>query len=205
VASLTRERIIDTAVNMADRDGFESVTLRRIAVELGVHVTSLYNHLPTRDAVTDGMVERLLDEADLPRGPVGWEEWVRRFFAAVGELAELHSGAFTALQRRPVQGPSAAATFEVALAAFHRAGLGPAEAYYAVKATALTALAVGEERGLRTSGQLLETSLEDLSEAEFPNIRGLGTADEPEAAWDFALEVLVSGLRSRVRRAKTTA
>ena len=202
MASLTRERIIDAAIGMADRDGFESVTLRRIATELGVHVTSLYNHLPTREAVTDGMVERLLAEADLPLEPVGWEEWVRRFFTALGVMAERHPGAFTALQRRPVQGPSAAATFEVALAAFDRAGMAPADAYHAVKATALTALAVGEERGMRSSGQLLETSLEELSESEFPNIRRLGEADQPEAAWAFALEVLVSGLRARMRRLK---
>ena len=200
MALLTRERIIDAAVHMADRAGFESVTLRRIAADLGVHVTSLYNHVPTREAVTDGMVEQLLEEADLPRAPVGWEEWVRRFFTALGEVAERHPGAFTALQRRPVQGPSAAATFEVALAAFDRAGLGPADAYYAVKATALTALAVGEERGMRSSGQLLATSLEALSEEEFPNVRKLEVADQPEEAWAFALEVLVSGLRSRMRQ-----
>ena len=64
---------------MADRDGFEGVTLRRIAAELGVHVTSLYNHVPTRDAVTDGIIERLIEEAKLPTSPVPWEEWVRSF------------------------------------------------------------------------------------------------------------------------------
>jgi hypothetical protein len=67
---LTRERIIDTAIALADRDGFEAVTLRRI------------------------------DEAKLPVSPVGWEEWVRGFFAAIAGLAENHPGAFTALQRR---------------------------------------------------------------------------------------------------------
>ena len=65
---LTRERILRTAVAMADQDGLDAVTLRRIAAELGVHVTSLYNHVPTRDAVTDGIVETLLEEAGLPAG-----------------------------------------------------------------------------------------------------------------------------------------
>ena len=62
-AQLTRERIIGTAIELADRDGFEAATLRRIAAELGVHVTSLYNHVATREAVTDGIVERLIEEA----------------------------------------------------------------------------------------------------------------------------------------------
>lgn len=200
MANLSRERIVATAIAMADRDGYDQLTLRRLAAELGVHVTSLYNHVATRDAMTDAMVEQMLEEADLPRQAVRWEQWVRRFFAAMGATADQHPGAFTALARRPVQGPRAAATFEVALAAFARAGLSPLDAYSAVKATTLTALAVGEERSLRSSGQLLATAVEDLPEAAFPQVRALSSLDQPEPTWDFILEVLVSGLRARIRR-----
>src|SRR3954452_25618644 len=119
--ALTRERILRTAVRLADRDGPDAVTLRRIASELGVHVTSLYNHVPTRDAVTDGIVELLLDEAKLPTGPVAWDGWVRDFVNGVIGIAGTHPGAFHALQQRPVQGARAAASFEVALAAFREA------------------------------------------------------------------------------------
>src|SRR3954454_4823495 len=118
---------------MADRDGLDAVTLRGIAGELGVHVTSLYNHVPTRDAVTDGIVELLLDEAKLPTAPVSWETWVQRFFEAISTIASTHPGAFMTLQQRPVQGPRAAASFEVALAAFTRAGFSSTDAYAAVK------------------------------------------------------------------------
>src|SRR5690349_844831 len=100
MATLTRERILRTAVAIADRQGPEAVTLRRIAAELDVHVTSLYNHVPTRDAVTDGIVEVLLDDAKLPTDPVHWETWVRRFFEAMTTIAVAHSGAFHALQQR---------------------------------------------------------------------------------------------------------
>src|SRR6185503_11396267 len=106
---------------MADRDGFGAVTLRRIAAELGVHVTSLYNHVPTREAVTDGIVELLLDEAKLPTGPVAWDDWVRRFVDGVIGIAATHPGAFHALRQRPVQGARATASFEVALTAFTEA------------------------------------------------------------------------------------
>src|SRR5512138_3624093 len=103
---------------MADRDGLDAVTLRRLAGELGVHVTSLYNHVPTRDAIVDGIVELLIAEAHLPGNPRSWEEWVREFVAAIGEVAAAHPGAFAALERRPVQGERATASFEAALAAF---------------------------------------------------------------------------------------
>jgi AcrR family transcriptional regulator len=202
VPPLTRDRILATAIAMADRDGFEAVTLRRIAAELGVHVTSLYNHVPTRDAVTDGIVERLIAEAKLPSTPVSWEEWVRSFFAAIGTIAVTHPGAFTALQRRPVQGPDASATFEVALAAFAKAGFSPEDAYYAVKATSLTALTVGLERGMAVQGLMPETAVEALPPESFPHVRDLAHGVDPEAAWSFSLETLVSGLRAQLRRSR---
>lgn len=203
VAVLTRELIVQTAVRMADRDGFEAVTLRRIARELGVHVTSLYNHVPTREAVTDAMVEALIEEAKLPSRAVGWEEWVRSFFTAIGTVASTHPGAFTALIRRPVQGPRATTSFEVALDAFTRAGFDEEDAYGALKVTALTAMTVALERSMASRGERLETALEDLPEESFPHIRRLGGDRDPEVAWAFTLETLVAGLRSQLRRRRS--
>jgi AcrR family transcriptional regulator len=202
-AVLTRERIIATAIEVADRDGFEAATLRRIAGELDVHVTSLYNHVSTRDAVTDGIVERLIEEADLPVEPVGWEQWVRSFVERIGDVATRHPGAFAALQRRPVQGPRANASFEVALAAFAKAGLEPQDAYGAVKATALVALSIGEEKSLASSGVVAETHVDELPLDDFPHLHALANTSSEDAAWWFTLETLVSGLRAQIRRRKT--
>ena len=80
---LTRDQILWAAIRIADDEGPEAITLRRISTALGVHVTSLYNHVPTREAITDGIVEVLLAEAKLPTHPVPWEEWVRHFFSAM--------------------------------------------------------------------------------------------------------------------------
>src|SRR4051794_7232049 len=130
--ALTRERILQAAVQLADRDGPDAVTLRKIAGELGVHVTSLYNHVPTRDAVTDGIVELLLDEAKLPTGPVAWEDWVRQYIDGITGIAATHPGAFHALQQRPVQGARAAASFEVAMVAFTDAGFSTGDGFAAI-------------------------------------------------------------------------
>jgi AcrR family transcriptional regulator len=202
-ATLTRDRIIATAIEIADRDGFEAATLRRIAGELGVHVTSLYNHVPTREAVTDGIVERLIEEADLPVELAGWEQWVRSFVEGIGEVASRHPGAFAALQRRPVQGPRAAASFEVALAAFAKAGLAAQDAYGAVKATALVALSVGAEKSLASSGAFAETQVDELPPEDFPHLHALADIWSEDDAWSFTLEMLVAGLRAQVRRLKT--
>jgi len=203
VPPLTRERILRTAVRIADREGPDAVTLRRIAAELDVHVTSLYNHVPTRDAVTDGIVELLLDEAKLPTGPVTWETWVQRFFEAVGTIAATHPGAFMALQQRPVQGPRASASFEVALAAFTRAGFTPADAYAAVKTVAFLALAVGVERSMLARGETPETNVAELPAHAFPLVRAIAADTVPEEAWAFSLDAVIAGLRAKLRRRKS--
>jgi AcrR family transcriptional regulator len=196
--TLTREQILRTAIRIADRDGPEAATLRRIGAELGVHVTSLYNHVPTRDAVTDGMVEVLLAEAELPTRPVPWEEWVRRFFAGMLLIGARHPGAYHALQGRPVQGPRAVASFEIALAAFTQAGFGAADAYAAVKTVVFLAAQVGFERSKAARGEALETRLDDLPAESFPLVRAVAAAAEPEDVWAFAAETVIAGLRAQL-------
>ena len=204
MAALTRDRILRTAVVIADRDGPEAVTLRRIAAELDVHVTSLYNHVPTREAVTDGIVEVLLGDAKLPTQPVSWETWVRRFFEAITAIAATHPGAFHALQQRPVQGPRATASFEVALAAFTKAGFSLPDAYAAVKTVSLLALMVGAERSMLARGEMQETDLSALAPESFPLVRGVAAEAGYEDSWAFSLETQVAGLRSQLRRRKRT-
>ena len=200
MAALTRERILQAAVRLADRDGPDAVTLRKIAGELGVHVTSLYNHVPTREAVTDGIVELLLDEAKLPTTPVPWEEWVRRFIAGVGEVAATHPGAFHALQQRPVQGARASASFEIAMVAFTEAGFSEADAFAAVKAASYLALMIGVERSLVARGEQHETQLDELPVETFPLVRSVSEEiADPEYLWSFGVETLVAGLRAQLQ------
>jgi AcrR family transcriptional regulator len=197
--ALTRERILRTAVRLADRDGPDAVTLRKIAGELGVHVTSLYNHVPTRDAVTDGIVELLLDEAKLPTGPVTWDEWVRRFVDGVVGIAATHPGAFHALRQRPVQGARATASFEIGLAAFAEAGFSAANGFAAIKAASYLALMIGMERSMVARGELLETQLDELPAASFPLVRSVASdVTDYEYVWAFGLETLIAGLRAQL-------
>ena len=198
MSALTRERILQTAVRLADREGPNAVTLRRIASELDVHVTSLYNHVPTRDAVTDGLVELLLDEAKLPTGPVAWDGWVRQFTDAIIGIAATHPGAFHALQQRPVQGARATASFEIALAAFRTAGFSAADAFAAIKTAAFLALMIGTERSMVARGDMPETQLDELPAESFPLLRSVASDADYESVWTFGVETLIAGLRTRL-------
>ena len=198
--SLTRDQILRAAIRIADDEGPEAITLRRISAALGVHVTSLYNHVPTREAISDGIVEVLLAEADLPTHPVPWEDWVRHFFAAMGEIPTTHAGAFHVLQHRPVQGSRATASFEIAVAAFVQAGFSTLDAYAAVKTVVFLAAAVGMERSKTARGEMLETRMDDLPVDGFPLVRSVAVTARPEDVWPFALETVIAGLRAQLAR-----
>lgn len=198
---LSRERILQCALAVADKDGLDAASLRRVASELGVHVTSLYHHVPTKEALLDGIVEELLACADLPLGEIPWDEWVRTFVDEIARLAVEHAGGFAVLMRRPVQGPRATATFEVGLEAFHRAGMTPHESYAAVKSVALAVLGCCLEQAYAVKGELdaLRTDVESLSWQDFPVLReATATADDIDLVATVR-EVLVAGLAARFR------
>jgi AcrR family transcriptional regulator len=69
---LTRQRVLDAAVALADRDGVGSLSMRKLATELGVEAMSLYHHVASKEAILDGIVDVVFGEIELPSGDVGW-------------------------------------------------------------------------------------------------------------------------------------
>lgn len=204
---LSRPRILATAIAMADRDGLDEVTLRRLAAELDVHVTSLYNHVATRDAVVEGMVETLIDEAAFPVEPLPWESWIRRIAASMQAVAVRHPGASAAFFRQPGKGMAAAATIECGLAAFEAAGLPPQESYEATRATFLTVLGLTADELARhgRGGSVEEGDYKELAAEQFPRIRQLGAMVNTIERWSFLVDALVAGIGVRIaERARST-
>jgi AcrR family transcriptional regulator len=199
---LTRARIVTTALDLADREGLGAVTLRRLAARLGVHVTSLYNHVPTKEAVLDGMVEGLVVEARLPTGTLGWEEWIRRFAAAIRAVAHAHPGAFEAFHHRPIQGLQAAQATEAALAAFHTGGFDELAAYNAVKSTsaAVMGLVLDDLARLRTPD--LPSDLGTHPPERFPHLRRIEAIAAQADTSTYLIDALVEGFAANLRRSK---
>ncbi len=77
-AKLTRKKILRSAVAMANRDGIESLSMRKLAGTLGVEAMSLYNHVTNKDDVLDGMVELVALEIELPPIDKDWKKALRK-------------------------------------------------------------------------------------------------------------------------------
>jgi AcrR family transcriptional regulator len=75
---LNRERVLHAAVLLADEHGIESLSMRRLAKELGVEAMSLYNHVANKDEILAGMIDLVTSEIELPADEADWKTAVRR-------------------------------------------------------------------------------------------------------------------------------
>lgn len=86
---LTRDRILQAALRLADEDGIESLTMRRLARHLGVEAMSLYNHVKNKNDLVEGMVDLVLEEIELPDGDE-WDAAIRRCAISAHETLLRH-------------------------------------------------------------------------------------------------------------------
>ena len=87
---LTRERILHTALDLADEEGIESLTMRKLGLLLGFEAMSLYNHVANKDDVLDGMLDLVLAECDLPAAGGDWETAARSSAISVHAALRRH-------------------------------------------------------------------------------------------------------------------
>src|SRR5947208_17177660 len=70
---LSRERVLQAAIRLADEGGIASLTMRRLARELGVEAMSLYNHVASKGDLVDGIVDLVVGEIELPSTAEEWD------------------------------------------------------------------------------------------------------------------------------------
>jgi AcrR family transcriptional regulator len=75
---LSREKVLRAALQMADKDGLEALSMRNLAQALKVEAMSLYNHVSNKEAILDGLVELVASEIDLPAIGCDWRAAMRQ-------------------------------------------------------------------------------------------------------------------------------
>jgi AcrR family transcriptional regulator len=127
VATLTRERIVATALRLADRDGLERASLRRVADELGVTPMALYRHVASKEDLLDGMADLLYAELEEPGAAGDWWEDLATLARATRRSLRKHPGAVS-LFSRPIAGPYGQRLVDRLLGALRRGGFYEPEA-----------------------------------------------------------------------------
>jgi AcrR family transcriptional regulator len=92
---LTRERVVQRALQLADKEGIEAITMRRLGSLLGVEGMALYTHVRDKEDLLTAVGVRLLDELDLePRAHDDWRGRIEAVALAWAELRARHPRAF---------------------------------------------------------------------------------------------------------------
>jgi len=204
---LSRERILAAAADLADREGLEAISMRRLGQELGVQAMSLYNHVPNKDAILDGLVERVLTEIDLPKAEPDWEPELRRCALSAHAALRRHPWACS-LAMLPAFGPASLAArlryIESLLQTLRQAGFTSRQASYAYHALdshtfGFTMWELGHSAPLDAA--VAEEALRAVREGDYPYVLEHAAehdADSGDDPTDFAfgLELIFAGLRS---------
>ena len=97
---LTKERILLAAVELADREGLESLSMRNVAQELDVVPMALYRHVANKDEMLDGMVDIVVGEIDPPETDVDWKLAMRRRILSARRMLQRHPWAARVIESR---------------------------------------------------------------------------------------------------------
>ena len=204
--SLTRERIVQAALDIVDREGLRGLSMRRLGAELGVDPMAAYYHVPNKEALLDAIVEAVMAEIDLagddPSAPP--EERILIAARAYRDVLLAHASAVPIVLSRGPSTPQAMRPVELLTGILRDAGLPPAQALAGMNAIAAT---VRGTVGMVADGPAEAPTPEQMaalaarfSPEEFPNLSeaALCSPDFMGADFEFGIRALARGLLSSV-------
>jgi AcrR family transcriptional regulator len=121
-APLNRERVLRAALVLADRDGIESLTMRKIGQELQVEAMSLYNHIANKDDILDGIVDLVFSEIALPSDRTDWKTAMRQRAISARDVLLRHPWATSLMQSRTKPGPATLRHHDAVIGRLREAG-----------------------------------------------------------------------------------
>ena len=218
---LSREGILTAALQLVDAEGVERLSMRRLAMRLGVDPMAIYRHVPDKAAVIAGMVELVFGEFQVPHieriVPVDADAWrakVRAFAAAYRNVVHAHPNLIVYLVTHiEASLPAVLTVGEYLATALHEAGLSPLQVVTASNLIIdyLNGFALGESSGrLGQPGQYDDffALLAALPDDRYPTMRAIyGTLDEPtlHAHATDGLELILAGIASWLPRDISTS
>ncbi|MCW3013488.1 MAG: Transcriptional regulator, TetR family [Solirubrobacterales bacterium] len=122
-AGLDVSTIVDASLRIADADGLEGLTMRRLAADLSVTPMAIYHHVPGKDQLLDLMADeslKTLPGVDRSADPA---VELRRLFTAMHRLYLAHPALAQVMAQRPMEGPTAGLVGEEVLYVLTAAGL----------------------------------------------------------------------------------
>jgi AcrR family transcriptional regulator len=203
---LSRDAIVDAAIEILDADGVDALTIRRLGQELGTGAASLYWHIEGKDELCERVYDRIMGEIELPEpDPARWEEQLKDLARQAYRTMLSHNDAVRLSIGRPPAGPNTLRIVEWMLTLMRGAGIAdqPAAQFGNILGRYLDASVLEASTSSRAgdatgdAAEMLRAYWAALPADEFPNITALADtsfAEDADALFEFGLDLLMRGL-----------
>lgn len=212
---VTRARALRAAMKLADSAGLESLSMRKLATELGVEAMSLYYHVANKEDILDGMVDLVFDEVSLPRTDVGWRDAMRQVAVSTRTVLGEHPWAIGLLDSRASPGMIRLAHLDAVIGCLRNAGFSLAMAAHAMATldSYVRGFAMQEHVLPSNKGDITETAEAIMTQqkefaSRFPHLAEMATGLILQPGYAFGdefgwgLELILDAVEDRQGRAR---
>ena len=210
--TLTRDRVLDAAIGLADETGIENLTIRKLAAALQVKPMTIYHHVAGKEAIVDGMVDRVFSEIDRPPTDVNWQSAMRQRSLSARAVLAKHRWATPLMESRTNPGPETLAHHDAVVGCFRRSGFSVEMAAhaYALVDSFVYGFALQEASLPATGGEdmanLASSIIDPLPQENYPHLRELVADHVLQPGYDFGgefefgLDLILEGLEAARQR-----
>jgi AcrR family transcriptional regulator len=214
---LNKERVLRSAVELADREGVEGLSMRRLSAELGVVPMALYKHVANKDELLDGMIDVVVGEIDPPRADTDWKTAVRERILSARRALLRHPWASRVMVSRTSPTPTLMSYMDSMIAMFTNGGFTIDLTHHVMHAMGSRMMGFSQELFNDQSdpdNPIRPAMLEAMS-ATYPSIYQLwravshddastvGPGCDDQFEFEFALDLMLDGIE-RLREADAT-
>jgi AcrR family transcriptional regulator len=220
-APLSRDRVLRAAVQLADREGIEALSMRRLGQELGVEAMSLYNHVAKKEDVLDGIVDLIVGEIDAAPDGDDWKAAARNRILSARKVMLRHPWASSVIDSRRQPSPMVMGYMDGMGGIMRRGGFSVDLMHHAFHALGSRVLGFSQELfddsgELEAAPDIQALMLRQMAEA-FPNLTAVmeqvahdeksvvGSGCDDQFEFEFALDLILNGLDSLRQRDATGA
>ena len=203
---LTRDRVLQAAVALADASGSEALSMRKLGDVVGVEAMSLYHHVANKDDLLDGMIDVVFGEIDLPSSGDDWKTAMRQRAVSARRVLSRHGWAIGFMESRSSPGPATLRHHDAVIGCLRDAGFSIELAAHAISVfdSYIYGFAL-QERSLpfhtpEETAEMAQDILAGFPADEYPHLTELTTQHVLRPGYDygnefeFGLDLILDGL-----------
>lgn len=203
---LTRGRVLDAAMSLADQGGIDSLTMRRLGQELGVEAMAVYYHFAGKDEVVDGIVDLVHAEIEVRSDSADWSSAMRRRAISARDALTRHPWAATLMESRRNPGPASLHHHDAVIGCLRSAGFSVEMAAHAFSLLDSYIYGFAQQQAslpFETGDQaatVAEGILRDFPMDAYPHLAEMAVQHVMKPGYDYAneftfgLELILDGL-----------